>query len=86
MPDGKVSTKCDKDAYHVRDIEKYYEEFKDSVGRSLPKASEVDPLLSSSGRRATLRSSGGSIGRCTSDEASESGFAFHVWGSLTTFL
>ena len=26
MPDGKVSTKCDKDAYHVRDIEKYYEE------------------------------------------------------------
>ena len=59
MPDDRVSTKCDKDAYHVRDIEKYYEEYRDSVSRRLPKASEVDPLLSSSGRRATLRSSGG---------------------------
>jgi hypothetical protein len=42
MPDGKVSTKCDKDAYHVRDIEKYYEEYKDSVSTRLPKANEVN--------------------------------------------
>ena len=27
LSDGRVSTKCDKEPYHVRDIEKYYEQF-----------------------------------------------------------
>jgi len=25
LSNGKVSTKCDKEEYHIRDIEKYYE-------------------------------------------------------------
>ena len=78
MPDGRVSTKCDKDAYHVRDIEKYYEET--SQGK---RGGSTVIFEWTSSYAKEFR---GSIGRCTSDEASESGFAFHEWGSSTTFL
>ena len=37
FPDGKVSTKCDKDAYHVRDIEKYYNDYTTQVNNKYPK-------------------------------------------------
>ena len=36
MSDGRVSTKCDRDAYHVRDIEKYYNDYMTSTMQRYP--------------------------------------------------
>jgi hypothetical protein len=41
MADGRVSTKCDKDAYHIRDIEKYYEDYKKTVQDQFPHAEDI---------------------------------------------
>ena len=40
LANGKLSTKCDKEGYHVRDIEKYYEDYKNSTQERFPQASE----------------------------------------------
>ena len=37
LSDGRVSTKGDKEPYHVRDIERYYEEYtKTTAGMTSP--------------------------------------------------
>ena len=64
LSDGKVSSKCEKDAYHIRDIENYYNDYKTLVKDKFPMARDVmDRQVQ--GRRATLRSGQSSS---TSDE------------------
>ena len=41
FPDGSVSTKCDKDGYHVRDIEKYYEDYQSTSRARFPESDTV---------------------------------------------
>jgi hypothetical protein len=36
LANGRISTKCDKDAYHVRDIEKYYRAYSDKIKFDFP--------------------------------------------------
>ena len=52
FPDGRISTKCDKDAYHVRDIEQYYNEYIVQVNNKFPIETITSDLNS---RKATLR-------------------------------
>ena len=55
LADGRVSTKCDKEGYHIRDIEKYYNDYKKLVKEKFPMAKEITEKKVSN-RRATLRS------------------------------
>ena len=59
FPDGRVSTKCDKDAYHVRDIEKYYEEYKRSTQQRFPRSDDVLNSSKSSTQGAPSKDAGG---------------------------
>ena len=36
LSDGRVSTKCDRDPYHVRDVEKYYDDYVATVKERFP--------------------------------------------------
>ena len=36
LPGGRVSTKCDRDGYHVRDIEKYYNDYMAKILQDYP--------------------------------------------------
>ena len=50
LSDGRVSVKCDKDAFHVRDIEKYYVDYTTRVKeRFAPVLDSVDLPLDSVG-------------------------------------
>ena len=40
LSDGRVSMKCEKDAFHVRDIERYYVEYMARVTEQFPASSE----------------------------------------------
>ena len=53
LSDGKVSSKCERDGYHIRDIEKYYNDYKTLIQERFPDAKEI---INNADRRSTLRS------------------------------
>ena len=71
LSDGRVSVKCDKDAFHVRDIEKYYVDYTARVKeRFAPVLDSVDLPLDSVGSPCSESFQGLSIDKQTSDVTS----------------
>ena len=71
LSDGRVSVKCDKDAFHVRDIEKYYVDYTARVKeRFAPVLESVELPLESVGLPRPVLSQGLSIDKQSLDVTS----------------
>ena len=65
FPDGRISTKCDKDAYHVRDIEKYYLDYQRTTQDRFPSSGTVSTSTTRKRSHSHRGTGGASTARST---------------------
>ena len=65
LSDGRISTKCDKDAYHIRDIQKYYHDYRDKVMLKFPGLPASQECNGDRSATRTLRGSPGPVSSTT---------------------